>query len=420
MTIAPVRTEIEMVRGLAREYAEAAGDASLEERRQRWRDLHAFAMTRPPVQVMGNGFHETQMHTVAAEDPFLRGLEISLRYQLYQHSLGDDTVLKPYHLVHAVYADGGIPWGEGNTELWGVSLKVKSLAGGGRDFFHDVPLRSYADIAKLSLPDHAFDEEATNERVYRAQDAIGDIIPVVVSRAPFYRNFHGDICSDLIKLRGQEQVLLDMYDAPAWLHELLAFMRDGVLADQLSGEAAGDLHAYDAYCQGEPYGGGCIEPSASDAPVLRSDLWGFGASQEFTMVSPAMFDEFMLAYQIPILEKYGAVGYGCCEDLTAKIPLLRKIPNLKRIAVTPYANVAKCAEAIGNDYIISYRPNPTDMVSVGFDEDRIRRILRRDLLSLRDCHFDITLKDVSTVGNDPRRIPAWVRIAKEIIREMFE
>ena len=107
-------------------------------------------------------------------------------------------------------------------------------------------------------------------------------------------------------------------------------------------------------------------------------------------------------------------AYGCCEDLTWKIDMLRAILNLRRIAVSPFANVPRCAEQIGKDYVISYRPSPADMVSYGFDPDRIRKTLARDLQACRGCHVDITLKDVETVERDPDRIRQWVAIAREV------
>ena len=83
------------------------------------------------------------------------------------------------------------------------------------------------------------------------------------------------------------------------------------------------------------------------------------------------------------------------------------------------ANVARCAEQIGRDYVVSYRPSPTDMVGYGFDPDRIRRILREDLAACRDCHVDITLKDVETVQGDRDRPGKWVAVARSVIDEMW-
>jgi len=93
--------------------------------------------------------------------------------------------------------------------------------------------------------------------------------------------------------------------------------------------------------------------------------------------------------------------------------------HLRRIAVSPFANVAKCAEQIGRDYVLSYRPSPADMVSYGFDPDRIRRILRRDLQFCRNGHTDITLKDVETVQADPDRVRSWVNVTREVIDEVY-
>ena len=99
--------------------------------------------------------------------------------------------------------------------------------------------------------------------------------------------------------------------------------------------------------------------------------------------------------------------------------MLRKIPNLRRIAVSPFADVARCAEQIGRDYVLSYRPSPSDMVGYGFNPERVRAILRRDLTACRDCCVDITLKDVETVNGDPDRVRRWVAVARGVIDEVF-
>jgi hypothetical protein len=211
--------------------------------------------------------------------------------------------------------------------------------------------------------------------------------------------------------------MMDMHDNPEWLHRLLAFMRDGILRTHEQAEAAGDWGLGAHQNQAMPYAGELRDPAANVNGVLRKELWGYMAAQELTAVSPEMHDEFMLQYQLPILKEFGLVAYGCCEDLTRKIDMLRQIPNLRRIAVSPFANVAKCAEQIGSDYVISYRPSPADMVSYGFDITRIRTILKRDLAACSGCHVDITLKDVETVERDPDRVRNWVRIAREVISE---
>lgn len=155
-------------------------------------------------------------------------------------------------------------------------------------------------------------------------------------------------------------------------------------------------------------------PAPNTHGTRRNQLWAYCAAQEFTLISPAQHDEFMLQYQKPIIEQCALSAYGCCEDLTEKIDMLRQIDNLRVIAVTPRANVRRNAEQIGRDYTISWRPNPTDMVCCGFNEDRIRTIIGEGLQAARDCHVHIHLKDIETVEGDPTRLARWVKIVRGI------
>ena len=60
------------------------------------------------------------------------------------------------------------------------------------------------------------------------------------------------------------------------------------------------------------------------------------------------------------------------------------------------------------------------MMAYGFDETRIRRILDRDLDFCKGCQLDITLKDVETVEKDPDRVRYWVAFTREILEERFK
>jgi hypothetical protein len=148
--------------------------------------------------------------------------------------------------------------------------------------------------------------------------------------------------------------------------------------------------------------------------VALKQLWWYCAAQEFTLISPAMHDEFMLQYQLPIIKQFGLCAYGCCEDLTRKIDMLRQIPNLRVIAVTPRADVRRCAEQIGRDYVMSWRPNPADMICCTFDEGRIRRIISDGLAAAGNLHTHIHLKDIETVEGDTTRLARWVKIVREL------
>jgi hypothetical protein len=126
-----------------------------------------------------------------------------------------------------------------------------------------------------------------------------------------------------------------------------------------------------------------------------------------------------LQYQLPIYAHFGLIHYGCCEDLGRKIGLLRQFKNLRSIAVTPVADVRLCAEQIGTDYVISWRPNPTDMVCCGYNEDRIRRIIGEGLAACKGGYPHIHLKDIETVEGDVTRLTRWVKSVRDVAERVW-
>lgn len=404
--------EKQILRDLAKQFLEICNTDEQTRRRNLWRQHNSFHFTQPPIYIRAFAWGEMEASRCEISDPFFRNYEDFFRDALFRNTFDDDFIFEPWVVVDAVK----ITPPEG---IWG--LPVRWISGndprGARQL--DPPIREPEDLAKMVAAHHQIDEAATAERVARMTDALGDILPVNLSRGPAYRVWNGDISTYLGYLRGIEPMMWDIMDRPAWLHELLAFMRDGILRAQTEAEAAGDWSLTDHQNQAMPYAEELADPAPNQFGKPRRELWYFCASQETTLLGPAQFNEFMLQYQIPIMEPFGLVAYGCCEDLSEKIQYLRQIPNLRRIAVSPMANVARCAEQIERDYILSYRPSPSDMVGFGFDETRIRRILREDFAVLRDSIFDITLKDVETVQSDPERIRKWVRVVREEVGRRF-
>ncbi len=401
MAISP---DVAILRGLATDYADVCRDPVQEERRAVWRRHNSLKKTRPLIYTRAFAFEEMAESRCVCEDPFYKGVEAQLRHQLYWHSLNDDSIFEPWVTVSAAKECYG----------WGVSGERRVSGDPRGSYKADYPLKALDDFKKLRVPRHAVNEAKTAEAARKLEDAVGDLLTVNVDRGPAYHMWSADLSTDLGQLRGIEHFMADMFDQPEWLHQLVGFMSQGVLKAQNEAEAAGDYGLCDHQNQAMPYAEELPDPAANRTGVSRKQLWCFAAAQEFTAVSPAMHEEFLLRYQLPILSQFGLSAYGCCEDLTHKIDMLRQIPNLRRIAVSPFANAARCAEQIRGDYVLSYRPSPSDMVGYGYDEARIRRILERDLAACKGCHVDITLKDVETVQGDPERVRKWVRITREI------
>ncbi len=407
--------DIHVVRELAKQYAAVAANPVQEERRRLWSSHNSLKPTRPPVlatygmwnvwcrEVFGD-------HAMKCTDPFYRDHERVLRMKLFQDTVGDDSILEPWTDQRAAVKG---EWGC----LWGVRPgHIPSGVVGGAWRF-DPPIKDLSDISMLTPPPHIIDEEATKRNVERLQEAVGGILEVNIMRGPVCQSFMADISYDVTRLVGLEQLMIAMYESPRELHKLLAFLRDGILANQQAAEKAGDWGLTDQHNQSMTYADGLPRPKPNTNGRGMRELWGHAAAQEYTLISPAMHDEFLLQYQLPILKQFGLTAYGCCEDLTHKIDMLRQVPNLRHIMVAPRADVRRCAEQIGRDYVLSWRPNPADMVCCGFDEGRIRRIIRDGLAASKGCIVHVHLKDIETVEGDLTRLARWVRIVRDVAEE---
>ncbi len=403
-----------VLRGLVKRYLEVCHGERNRTLRELWRQHNHLQPTRPLVLVMWAGARRESPECMRREcaDPFYQAYEGGLRNDLFDAGLGADHVYEPWVPVraHLTLPEGG---------CWGLPMSRISL-GANLGWKMDPALKTFDDMARMVKPHHRIDDVATAADVERLNDAIGDLIPVVVNRSPYFNAFPGDLSTDVGYLRGAEQILWDMMDQPADLHGLMAFLRDCVLQTHAEAEAAGDWTTLGHQNQSMPYAAELPNPSAEGKAVTRRQLWLFHAAQEFAEVSPEMHDEFLLEYQLPIMRQFGLVAYGCCENLTHKIPLLRRIPNLRRIAITPWADVPSCAEQIGGDYVCSWRPNPAVAVSHGANPERSRRLVREALQVFRDngCIVDITLKDVHTLGGNIENLIDWVRVCRETAEAM--
>jgi hypothetical protein len=90
------------------------------------------------------------------------------------------------------------------------------------------------------------------------------------------------------------------------------------------------------------------------------------------------------------------------------------VPNLRRIAVTPWADVGKCAEQIRKDYVMSWRPSPSITICNDWDPDVIRKTVRAAMEAAKGCIVDINLKDVQTVKGEAWRFKEWLKIVRDV------
>lgn len=417
--------QVNTLRELARRYTEMCADPRMAERRELWRRHNNLEPTRVLFLCSWLWASNTEKFLMkkdcVCQEGVLLYAERWLRNRIYHFDLNDDMVFEPWLPVRAIFVGAdGERWGDCTrdgflpiTNLWGEHQEIIHKG----DAWMAVPfVKSEEDILKRVKPyHHQINEAATAELKASLEEIFDGTITISMDRRPIYASTYGgcDISEALGKFIGIENLYYMVYEDPDLIHALASHMQRAVLTAFDEAEKAGDFATDESInsCQGMPYCEGLRDPEANGRNFKMKDMWLYTHAQEFTAFSPQMHKEFLLDYQKPILEKFGLSAYGCCEDLGNKIDILRSIKNLRRITVSPVANVRSCAEQIGTDYILSWRPNPTSVV-LGFDDAEMRKELETGLKEAKGCHVDFILKDITGVS-DTNNLKRWSRIARE-------
>lgn len=403
---------LKQLRKLAREYYEAAMQPVNTERMALHRAINDLQMIRPIVLIDEIPFHEINFDgslTTLCTDPLLQEVETFLRYRLFQWKyFPGDMILTPFIPVHKVIHDSGI----------GITSQEDTLYSGtegGNIVSHRYydQLSTPEDLEKIKLPVVTYDPVETMSRYTRIAEAIGDIVPVKIVG-------YGSYCAPWDKIstyRGVDNLLMDLIEEPEHSHAVVSkiYECEESRLQQMEEQDLLELNSYSLHCTAslcsdlaKDYDGG---------KVLRRHIWGRGMAQIFSSVSKAMHDEFDIQYMAKIMEPFGLTYYGCCEPLDKKMDIVEKLPHLRKVSITPWADVDVAAEAIGKKYVLSNKPNPA-AVSLTLDEDALRKEIGRTLAAAKrnDCSCELVLKDISSTGNKVQNLIRWEQIAMEMVK----
>jgi hypothetical protein len=213
---------------------------------------------------------------------------------------------------------------------------------------------------------------------------------------------------------GVQETLTDLAGRPKLMHGLIRRLMDGYLHRIDEYERLNLLSLNNGNVRVGSGGLGYTDdlPSGDYAGRARAkDIWGSATAQIFAAVSPAMHEEFALQYEMEWLKRFGLTYYGCCEPLHKKVGILKKIPNLRKISMSSWIDLDEAIEAVGDQFVFSYKPTPSIFAEDSWRPAEIRKDLARFLEKAMGCHIEIIMKDVTTVRYKPERLWEWARIA---------
>jgi hypothetical protein len=401
------RREKAVLQDLAKVVADFAARPIEQEKQKLWtlhNDLHP---TRPLVFCdPEHGWNEIiSQSSLECEDPLLRVWEMALRKEIFWgREMQDDRVIEPYFNIPYSYTDSG----------YGIAEKVHKTDAEG-SYVYDSPIKRYeTDFDGLRFPEMVVEHERTRKTCELAEEIFEGLLRVRI-RGSWWWTL--GMTWDFIKLRGLENLLTDMLLNPKWVHKLMDFLCRAVhrKLDFLERNGLLSLNTEGTYVGSGGFGWTSQLPAAGYNPskVRTIDMWGFAESQETSDVSPSMYNEFIFPYQRTILERFGLNCYGCCEPLDKRWRVVKNFPKLRRVSVSPWADVTKMAEFLGDAYVFSYKPSPVPLAQPQMDEGYVRSSLRQTLLATRGCRLEVIMKDNHTLGGNPSNAVRWVQIAKE-------
>jgi hypothetical protein len=400
-----------ILRELGRRIAEIAALPIQEKRKKLWKDLNALKPVRPLVWIFEIPWHEMNVDnelTIRCKDPFLMGVEDYLRRTIYQwEHLQGDMVVEPYIASPVCFHDSGIGIAE-DTDIIRTDSESSVVS---RHF--KIQIADEDDIEKIRMPVITPNPQETEARFTLLSEIEDGIIPVKKNGV---RRTSVSPWDELVRFMGVDQLLLDLSMRPAYIHKVIGRMTQAhcVRLDQFEKLNLLSLNNDNTvlgggYCYSDELPGKDYDPRH----VRPHNMWGRTMSQIFSAVSPDMHEEFALNYELEYLKRFGLTYYGCCEPLHKKVGILKKIPNLRTISMSPWVDIDEAAAAVGQKYVFSLKPNPAFLASDRWEPEAVRKDLKTSLQKTRHCTREVILKDISTVRYEPCRLWEWAKIASE-------
>lgn len=402
-----------ILRGLAERLARIAAEPLQQTRIALWKNHNDLRSPARAVLYISPEGAWRELITLECEGELARRIETQLRERIYRHEhFHDDVpVTADWEVQKRIVSTG-----------WGLEVKrIASTAERGAWHFVQT-LHGLQDVEKITLPRIRIDEEGSQHDLQFAQDLFGDILNV---RQVGVKHISFHLMAQFTNWRGLEEALYDMYEEPELIHAAMQRLTEGHLGilrqyeqlDLLTANADGTYHNSGGFgwsheLPAPSVAGGC--------GAKLGQMWGSAESQEMAPVGPAQHREFVLEYEKRLLAPFARTGYGCCEDLTLKLDDVLAIPHIRRLSISPWANVDLCAPRIGQRCIFSWKPNPAWMVGA-FREPELRAYIRHtvEVCAQYGNFLEIILKDTHTCECHPERFDTWARIAREEILRVW-
>lgn len=411
------KIETDTLKTLASRLADIAALPVHAEKKSLWQNLNDLKSFRPMVWINEIPWHEMNVNdelTLQTKHPWARELETRMRRTIYQwnHMKADMVVSSFLECPLSIHStDFGIHED--------VDIKKTDAANEIVSRHFNVQISTPEDIDKIKMPVVTFDKSSTDLAFETMTTLFRDIIPVKKVGQTHIWFTPWDY---LVRWTGVQEAMLLLVDDPdlvnaaverlvdAWMIELDQFEAQNLLSLDNDNTRIGS--------GGYGYVSGLPGPDFESGHVKPHNMWGCSNAQVFSEVSPDMTWEFAMRHDLRWLSRFGLTYYGCCEPLQNKVHLLRKIPNLRKVTVSPWNDYKRILPELGGDYVASVKPNPAVFAVDSWNPDMASAALEQAITaSGKKGHIEFIMKDISTVRNRPQLLWEWASLAMKIVEK---
>jgi len=411
------RNDIDVLRRLAGELAAIASLPVHREKARLWTKLNDLQSERPMVWINEICWNEMDVDgelTLQTKHPWAQDQERGLRQTIYQwRHLPGDMIINDYLTCPLAIESTGF----GIREDVDVVKTDESNAVVSRHF--NKQICDWKDLEKIRMPVVTHHVAETEARFHLMESVYAGIMPVKRVGQSHVWFTPWDF---LIRWWGIEEAMTDMYDRPdfvhaavermvdAWMVEMDQFEAQGLLAlDNNNTRVGSGGYGYVSSLPGKDYQHALVKPH---------NMWGCSNAQIFSEVSPEMHWDFAIQHDLRWLARWGLTYYGCCEPLDGKAEILKRIPNLRKVSISPWCKSERAVSAFGDQYVLSRKPSPAILAEDNWHPERARADLMQFIEATGGvCHVEFIMKDISTVRYKPQRLWEWSRIAMDVAEQ---
>ena len=401
-----------MLRELAARQAEIASQPEQEATAEKWRRLNELQAGRPLVWLNDIPWEEMNVDdalTLQTETEWCRQVESALRQTLYQWDhLRGDMVVDAVFYSPKIIEDSGF----GITEKLDMNFRED-----GEEYAHwqyHGQIETEADLDRINVPTVTYLGEPSLAQFERLTDLFGDLLSVELRGIP---HAWFSPWEQLGRWWNMEQAILDLSWRPDLVHGAMERLVNAHLGRLQQWDSLGLLSTCPGNYPVGTGGPGFHEQlrTGAETPAHPGDQWGCASASIFALVSPLMHEEFALDFEREWLEQFAWTYYGSDEPLHNKLSILESVPNLRKVSISPYADIATASWQMAGRYVMSLKPDPAVLAEDEWDREAARRDLESRLMLAEGCVVELVMGDIVTVRGAPRRLWEWVAMAMEAV-----